>query len=165
MKKLFLLISILAFFTGCSNFFSDEVSIGLEITPHGFSNTRAVDSVTKLELWISNPGVDYRFVQEDKINSTIVFETEEGLLEDLEGGIVRYLQGAENSLSFDVKTNIPRVFSIRVEYASGRVFMGSKEQAVSPYVSNVQIDIYETAFSKQNSTFEDYNDFIKDEIQ
>ncbi|QEN04029.1 hypothetical protein EW093_04700 [Thiospirochaeta perfilievii] len=163
MKKLFLLISILAFFTGCSNLFNDEVSVGLVITPTGLPNTRAVDSsVTKLELWISDPGVDYKFVQEEDYDHTQFFTTVEDELIDLEGGVVRNIYSNSNSIDFSIRTNIEKTFTVRVVYETGWVFMGHTTQAISPYVSTIQIKIYETAFSVQNRTFEDWNDFIKD---
>lgn len=167
MKKTFLILIITLFLTGCSNIFDTTANVDFNATLHTLSNndSRAVtvpteSSVTKMQLWISNTGVDYWLLEpaDYTTGSDIVISEDEN-----EVASIRYVDSETSTIEVEVRTNIKRVFTLRVEFLHEgieRIFLGTTERTVIPGQSTIPIDLFETESSKDNVQFSELNDFL-----
>ena len=166
MKKLVVLLSIVLFLTGCANMLSDSASVSIAATLHTLDTTRAAldsdDYVVSMDVWISEQGVDYKFALESETateSTTAFYENEEESKLDLESDTIRHITGTD-SVSFDISVNIPKTFTVRAVFNSGRVFMGSVDRAITEFVDTIEVDIYETSTSEAIESFSDLETWI-----
>lgn len=178
MKKYFLLfLSFIVF--GCSNYIEDSVNISVAAAIH--SSRSVMDesySISSLEVWISDPGIDYLLSDPEEIqykedlfdDTTEMTEAEiDAYFKSYEAltSSVRYFSTSDNSIDFDITTNILRVFSVRVVFSSSettkpdRVFIGYTQRAISLFTTTVEVNIYETATSQQIDYFSELDEFLE----
>lgn len=166
MKKALLLL-IFPILLGCSNLFTTDTNVSISANLH---ESRALTeaelgTITSIKLWISDPGVNYLLVDPAEYNATqeLVPEDPNYLTLDLDTTLVRKIESTNsNNITFDIRNDVTKVFTIKVTYSSGRIFMGTKERAINPYVTEILIDIYETATSQQMAYFDDLDAFLDD---
>lgn len=211
MKKSFVVLFIILFFTGCSNLFNTTSNVSFNTTLHPLSggDSRAtlptvstdesLSSVEKIQLWISDENVDYWLLEPavdgivpqveevtdaaeslvagdetsivdlatdalDTIGATKrATETDEteSTEESDEPSIIYYFESTTSTIEAPaVRTDIPRVFTIRVEFLHediNRVFIGTTTRTLVPSDTTIAIDLYETSSSKNNVKLSELN--------
>lgn len=174
MKKLVIIIVSIFLLNSCSNIYNNKSSIEISTTMHslaGGSRALTTSEITQIELWISQPEVDYEFAKalaeaKGKVVETQFYDSESDqdyAALDSDSELVRYITSLNSdNITFDLTTNIEKTFTLRVTFSSGQVYMGNTTRTVSIYSNIVNIDIYETSESEAIQYFTDLNDYINE---
>ncbi len=156
MKKRFLTVLITLLIMGCGNFMDNEsrVSIMTYLKDSG----RAVYTPTKIELWISDPGVDYKLTKDADLEKRVYWADDTEASIDLNTSVVRYIM-AENtsSIDFDIKVDVTKKFTLRVEFSDGYVYVGAKEQLISQLTEVISIGLEITPTSYNEKWFSEFD--------
>lgn len=159
-----LLILLIPVFLGCGNILNIETNVTVLANLQESRSLEDLGKVSGIELWISDMGVDY------KIANPNVTQYYEGLDQsqidkiDIDSAVVRKLISNTDSIVFDISRGVTKIFTIRVTYDTGRIFIGSSKRTINDYTTEIELDIYETAASIQNTWFSDLDKFIKEDF-
>lgn len=176
MKKLIiLLIPILLFGCGLDNDAYITIKVG-EATTRAATSAEDLGDVESITLYISRVGTNYVFGTGD--DEIVLYGNPEGgsyevtdgtiIEQDIDGvdvpvvdpetdelSTVWYKTVEGDTISFNIDYGLERMFTVKVTYDTGEVFIGTTQRIITSLTTDIAIEISQTTTSIAESTFND----------